>query len=95
MPRGRRLIRWAGRVPLALGLVVCIPGAGAWGPQTRMRMADEAVRLMPSSLRMALQTHRKSLMRGMLTPLTDHPMLVINRSKTCVSRSGIVTEQTS
>ena len=34
-------------------------------------MADEAVRLMPASLRIALQTHRKSLMRGMLTPLTE------------------------
>ena len=71
MPRSRRLVRWAGRVPLALGLLAWTPGAGAWGPQTRMSMADEAVRLMPASLRIALQTHRQSLMRGMLTPLTE------------------------
>lgn len=33
-------------------------------------MADEAVRLMPASLRIALEAHRPEMLRGLLTPLT-------------------------
>jgi probable HAF family extracellular repeat protein len=33
-------------------------------------MADEAVRLMPPSLRLALEHHREDLLRGLLEPLT-------------------------
>ena len=36
-----------------------------------MAMADEAVRLMPASLRVALQSHRDTLMRGVLEPMVD------------------------
>ena len=34
-----------------------------------MRMVDEAVRLMPASLRMALESHRREVPRGMLSPM--------------------------
>jgi hypothetical protein len=36
----------------------------------RIRMVDEAVRLMPPSLRLALEHHREALLRGMLEPMT-------------------------
>jgi hypothetical protein len=45
------------------------PAAAAWSPQTRVRIADEAVRFMPAGLRLALETHREDLLRGMLEPL--------------------------
>ncbi len=45
--------------------------ARAWAPQTRAQMAEEAVRLMPASLRMALETHREQLLRGVLAPMID------------------------
>ena len=32
-------------------------------------MADEAVRFMPASLRLALEKHRESLLRGLLEPM--------------------------
>jgi hypothetical protein len=41
----------------------------AWAPETRVRMAEEAVRLMPASLRLALEHHREPLLRGMLAPM--------------------------
>ncbi len=34
-------------------------------------MADDAVRLMPASLRLALEHHREALLRGLLEPMTD------------------------
>jgi hypothetical protein len=34
-------------------------------------LVDEAVRLMPGSLRLALETHREDLLRGMLGPMVD------------------------
>ena len=43
--------------------------ASAWVPETRVRMIDEAVRFMPPSLRLALETHRKELLAGMLGPM--------------------------
>lgn len=61
------------RTAVILLLVVGSAGipASAWQPETRMAMADEAVRLMPASLRMALQTHRDALMRGLLEPMVE------------------------
>ncbi len=41
----------------------------AWAPETRIRIADEAVRFMPPSLRVVLQTHREQLLRGLLGPM--------------------------
>jgi hypothetical protein len=45
--------------------------AAAWAPETRVGMVDEAVRLMPASLRMAFEHHRADLLRGMLSPMTN------------------------
>jgi hypothetical protein len=43
--------------------------AAAWAPETRVRMVDEALRLMPAALRRAFETHREALLRGMLEPM--------------------------
>ena len=43
--------------------------AAAWVPESRVRMIDEAVRFMPPSLRIALEGHRKELLRGVLEPM--------------------------
>ncbi len=40
--------------------------AAAWTPRTRARMVDEAVTLLPASLRLALEHHRDPLLRGAL-----------------------------
>lgn len=51
---------------------VCSLTAGpvlAWTPETRVQMADEAIRFMPHSLRLALEKHRKSVLRGVLEPM--------------------------
>jgi hypothetical protein len=53
-----------------LALLLFFPPAGAWKPPTRVRMVDEAVRFMPRSLRLALETNREALLRGMLEPQT-------------------------
>jgi hypothetical protein len=45
--------------------------ARAWAPAARVRMVDEATRLMPASLRLALTHHREALLRGALTPMAD------------------------
>jgi hypothetical protein len=54
----------------AMLLLVGLP-AGAWAPQTRVRIADEAVRFMPATLRLALEKHREPMLRGMLEPQTN------------------------
>jgi hypothetical protein len=60
------------RVGLSLlPLVLAVPGARAWRPETRLHMVDEAVRLMPESLRLALEAHRDALLRGTLEPMTS------------------------
>ncbi len=63
-------MRWmAGGIAWA----VLLHGSGsvfAWNPQTRVRVVDEAVRLMPPSLRLALERHREDLLRGALLPMT-------------------------
>jgi len=50
-------------------LIYTVSQAYAWAPQTRVRMTDEAVRFMPPSLRLALESHRTELLRGMLNPM--------------------------
>jgi hypothetical protein len=47
------------------------PEVLAWAPESRMAIADEAVRLMPESLRLALDMHRVDLMTGVLDPLRE------------------------
>ncbi len=59
------LQRLAVPLALALGLSPVL----AWAPETRVRMIDEAVRFMPAALRSALESHRRDVLRGMLTPL--------------------------
>ena len=61
--------RLLGRVVLAAILTLHVSPAAAWEPETRVRMVDEAVRLMPASLRKALESHRQYLLRGMLAPM--------------------------
>jgi len=55
---------------LAIALALPLSQAAAWTPETRLRMIDDAVRLMPESLRMALEQYREPLLRGMLDPMT-------------------------
>ena len=54
-------------VVTSLLALACAPVA-AWAPETRIQMIHEAVRMMPASLRMALENHREPLLRGMLEP---------------------------
>jgi hypothetical protein len=51
-------------------ILFCGP-AFAWSPESRGRMTDEAVRFMPASLRLALESHRESLLRGALAPMIE------------------------
>jgi len=43
----------------------------AWEPETRVRLVDEAIRMMPATLRLALESHRRHVLRGLLSPLKD------------------------
>jgi hypothetical protein len=45
--------------------------AAAWTPETRARMTEEAIRFMPASLRLALESHREHVLRGSLGPLVQ------------------------
>ncbi len=58
----------------ALALALWVAPALAWTPETRVRMVDESIRLMPRSLRSAFEGHRQELLRGMLAPMTASPM---------------------
>jgi hypothetical protein len=65
------------RVLLApLILVLLGSQAIAWEPETRVRLVDEAIRMMPASLRLALESHRRPMLRGMLSPLEGEGTLV-------------------
>lgn len=44
--------------------------AVAWTAPSRVRMVDEAVKMMPASLRLALEHYREPLVRGMLDSMT-------------------------
>ena len=64
------------RVLSKVAVLLVLVGGGtapalAWTAPTRMRLADEAVRLMPPALRLALERHREDLMRGVLAPMTE------------------------
>lgn len=56
---------------VALTLAIAATDAAAWTAETRLRVADEAVRFMPASLRLALERHRDDLRRGVLEPMAD------------------------
>lgn len=55
-----------------LALLVFLAGvtpSAAWTAETRVRMVDDAVKMMPRSLRTLLRVHRQALLRGALEPL--------------------------
>jgi len=56
------------RLLISIGLVCALSPVAAWAPETRVGMIDEAVRLMPASLRAAFEGYREELLRGMLEP---------------------------
>jgi hypothetical protein len=58
-------------VPVVIAVTLCVSPTPAWTPETRVRMVDEAVRLLPYSLRLALERHREALLRGALEPMTN------------------------
>jgi hypothetical protein len=55
---------------LLVFLAACA-GTGAWSPETRIRMADDALNMMPRSLRTVLGKHRQAILRGALEPLAE------------------------
>jgi hypothetical protein len=54
---------------VAVVLGVAAPGF-AWTAATRVRMVDDAVKLMPPTLRKVLEARRDAVLSGMLTPMT-------------------------
>jgi hypothetical protein len=60
--------------PLAAVVLFSID-AYAWTAPTRVRMVDDALKLLPPSLRQVLEKRRKDVLRGMLDPMTreDRP----------------------
>ena len=55
---------------LATALLAAAP-ALAWTGPTRVRMIDDAVKMMPPSLKAVLEHRRDSVLRGMLLPMTE------------------------
>src|SRR5678815_590829 len=60
---------------LALCAAVASPPARAWTAATRVVMIDDAVKLMPPSLRKVLEKRRNDVRRGMLEPMTQEDAL--------------------
>ena len=65
------------RVPsvLALALVASVSPALSWTAANRVVMIDDAIKMMPPSLRKVLETRRVDVLRGMLDPLTKEDSL--------------------
>jgi len=63
------MIRAHRAVPVLAALLFLGVAVRAWQPETRVRMVDEAVRFMPASLRIVLETRREAVLRGMLEPM--------------------------
>ena len=68
-------MRAPGSVFVALSLIASASTASAWTPSTRIVMVDDAIKLMPPSLRKVLEKRRNDLLRGMLEPLTQEDTL--------------------
>lgn len=64
-------------VPIVFALLVVASGAPAraWTAATRVVMVDDAVKLMPPSLRKVLERRRNDVRRGMLEPMTQEDAL--------------------
>src|SRR5262245_35821009 len=59
------------RVVVPLVAVLALPqDALAWTAPTRVRMVDDALKLLPPTLRKVLENRRKEVLRGMLLPMT-------------------------
>jgi hypothetical protein len=64
------------RVVAAVTVLLILPvDARAWTAPTRVRMVDDAMKLLPPTLRQVLEKRRKDVLRGMLQPMTreDRP----------------------
>jgi hypothetical protein len=55
---------------LPAALLVGAP-SWAWTGPTRVRMIDDAVKMMPPALRPVLERRREAILRGMLLPMTE------------------------
>ena len=64
-------MRSLGTVLVVLLLAVTAAPAFAWTAATRVVMVDDAIKLMPPSLRKVLEKRRIDVLRGMLEPLTQ------------------------
>lgn len=68
-------MRATGPVFVALLLVASASPAFSWTAATRVVMIDDAIKLMPPSLRSVLEKRRDDVLRGMLEPLTQEDSL--------------------
>jgi hypothetical protein len=57
-------------VLLAAAVSVAATPGFAWTAATRVRMIDDAVKMMPPTLRHVLESRRDSVLQGMLSPMT-------------------------
>ncbi len=64
-------------VPFVLALLVVVASTpvSAWTAATRVVMIDDAIKLMPPSLRKVLEKRRNDVRRGMLEPMTQEDAL--------------------
>ena len=63
-------MRALGTALVALFLLASATPASAWTAATRVVMIDDAIKLMPPSLRKVLEKRRNDVLKGMLEPLT-------------------------
>lgn len=66
-----RPMRAASLLPALAAATLALAPASAWTGPTRVRMIDDATKLMPKTLRMVLTRHREDVLRGMLAPMAD------------------------
>ena len=57
-------------VAITCAIIASVAPASAWSPRTRLRMVEDARKLMPRALRDVLSRHEREIQRGMLTPMT-------------------------
>ena len=66
-----RAVMRALRIVAPLVVLLALPAdALAWTAPTRVRMVDDAMKLLPPTLRKVLENRRKEVLRGMLLPMT-------------------------
>lgn len=58
------------RIVLAAAIAGATVPAFGWTAATRVGMVDDAIKLMPPTLRSVLEARREDVLRGMLTPMT-------------------------